>query len=596
MNFRCSRKAILSSLIVCAATHAEPEVELNWATYFGGDGEERFGNVIVDGSNNALIAGETYSSGIAHNCSDNSGRSGNSDAFWGLFDSDGSRLRVCHITGLGYGEIITSVAHHGDGYYLTGFTESDGGIATEGAHQTEYNTGRDGKYVGHEQKDAFFARVDGEGRVIWGTYFGGRENDHGFDAKVGPDGNVYFAGQTSSFTNVATPGTHQDEMDPDNERVEARVYVTDGFLTKFDPDGAQLWGTYIGGKGYDRIEMIAVDGEGNIYAAGGTSSESDIATPGAHQTEHGPIENYWTADDAFLAKFNSQGGLEWATYLGGELAESGRAVALDDQNNVYMVGKTESETNIAQNGRQDDLAGKADGFIAKFTSTGELLWSSYFGGAESDAVTDIQVDGEKIYLTGTTRSTDGIAQNGSDMDHSGDLDCFVAVMNLAGELIWSTYFGGAEVESDCKLALGDQEAIFIGGRTRSPSGIAVNGFQTEFNEGNSVGYDVFLAKMTDLSGDTQSEKMTSRPLSGQTGKTDIRITKSTMVLSNISGPCRITVHDASGRIVLARKMESNYTQVERLSVPQAWSGVYFVNIQRTGTLSGSRQTVKVVAR
>jgi len=135
--------------------------------------------------------------------------------------------------------------------------------------------------------------------LLWATYYGGSNNDIGNFTAVDGSGNVYLAGQTES-TNAIASGGHQNTYGGGN---------IDAFLVKFNSAGTLLWGTYYGGSNNDVGYSTAVDGSGNVYLSGFTSSSNAIAS-GGHQNTFGG------SGDAFLAKFNSAGTLLWGTYYG----------------------------------------------------------------------------------------------------------------------------------------------------------------------------------------------------------------------------------------------------------------------------------------
>jgi hypothetical protein len=97
--------------------------------------------------------------------------------------------------------------------------------------------------------------------------------------------------------------------------------------------------------------------------AGATGSKSGIAD-GGHQNTIGGDE------DAFLAKLNSSGVRQWATYFGGADTDWGYGCATGSANNVYLAGYTESTSGIADGGHQNTKSVGDDGFLAKFRGVG----------------------------------------------------------------------------------------------------------------------------------------------------------------------------------------------------------------------------------
>jgi hypothetical protein len=175
----------------------------------------------------------------------------------------------------------------------------------------------------------------------------------------------------------------------------------DGFLIKFNSLGARQWCTFFGGPGNDNITSVAVDGFNNVYITGGTASTTNIASAGAYQIARNG------STDAYLAKFNSAGSIQWSTYYGGSSQETGYGVACDLLGNAFITGQTNSITTMASAGAfQSSLSGTNDAFIASFTAAGIRSWGTYFGGTGSEIANAIALDPVtgNIAIVGNTTS------------------------------------------------------------------------------------------------------------------------------------------------------------------------------------------------
>ncbi|MFO0436750.1 MAG: SBBP repeat-containing protein, partial [Sphingobacteriaceae bacterium] len=139
----------------------------------------------------------------------------------------------------------------------------------------------------------------------------------------------------------------------------------------------RLWGTYYGGSGIDYGNSCTTDTLGNVYMAGATVSNTNIATAGAHQTTFGGIF------DAYVVKFNSAGVRQWGTYYGGSGDDGGFFCTTDVSGNVYVSGETDSNTNIATAGAHQTAfgGGNYDAYLVKFNSAGVRQWCTYYGGS-----------------------------------------------------------------------------------------------------------------------------------------------------------------------------------------------------------------------
>ena len=274
-----------------------------------------------------------------------------------------------------------------------------------------------------------------------------------------------------------------------------------GFATITMAQNVRAWGTYYTGTGQvwpngeERGNSCIADAAGNVYMVGFTSSISDIATAGAHQTVYagGPIVFGTGGYDAFLVKFNSSGVRQWATYYGGSQDDMGISCAVDASGNVYMIGSTSSTSGIATAGAHETTIN--DGFLVKFNSNGVRQWGTYFEGNGNACTTD---DSGNIYIVGLTNSTSGIATAGAHQTvMSGSGDAFLVKFNSSGVKQWGTYFGGASsgasgMEKGLSCATDALGNVYMVGQTPSTSGIATTGAHQTIYGGGSC--DAFLVK------------------------------------------------------------------------------------------------------
>jgi len=274
-----------------------------------------------------------------------------------------------------------------------------------------------------------------------------------------------------------------------------------GFATITMAQNVRAWGTYYTGTGQvwpngeERGNSCITDAAGNVYMVGFTSSNSDIATAGAHQTVYagGPIVFGTGGYDAFLVKFNSSGVRQWATYYGGSQDDMGISCAVDASGNVYMIGSTSSTSGIATAGAHETTIN--DGFLVKFNSSGVRQWGTYFEGNGNACTTDASGN---IYIVGLTNSTSGIATAGAHQTvMSGSGDAFLVKFNSSGVKQWGTYFGGSYtlasgMETGLSCATDALGNVYMTGHTPSTSDIATAGAHQTIYGGSST--DAFLVK------------------------------------------------------------------------------------------------------
>lgn len=392
---------------------------LLWATYYGGNSEDKGNSVAIDAAGNVYMAGTTYSaSNIASSGAQQSANAGLTDAFLVKFDSDGNRIWATYFGGEYYDEGYSCAVDNSGNVFMAGFAWSSTGITTTGSHQPTSGGGTDG----------FLVKYDSNGARQWSTYYGGNQWETGY-CTTDINGNVYLAGFTSSTNNIASSGAHQTVLG----------WGDDAYLVKFDTNGVRQWGTYYGGSNYDWAYFPDTDSQGNVYITGHTGSPDAIATTDAYQTS--VAGSY----DAFLAKFDSNGVRQWGTYYGGTDEERASACAVDSSNNVILTGYTHSSTGISTTGAfHETYGGIKDAFGAKFDSSGNLMWGTYIGGTDEDFGAFCAVDASgNVYFTGYTSSGANISTAGSFQENfAGTRDAYLVNLNSNGNLNTAEFSAG----------------------------------------------------------------------------------------------------------------------------------------------------------
>ncbi len=232
-------------------------------------------------------------------------------------------------------------------------------------------------------------------------------------------------------------------------------------------DPVLSYSTLLGGTGLDEAYAVALDGEGNAYVAGATSS-ADF--PGASQIQaaRGGLA------DVFVAKLNPTGtALVWATWLGGSDLEFPHELALDAGGNVYVAGVTQSPNFPLRNALQSERKGTTDAFVAKLNAAGSaLVYSTLLGGAASDEALGLAVDaGGNAYLAGGTNSPDFPTVNALQRERSG---AAVYASNDGGAN-WQAAGGGLRVERVNDLAFDPSATTLYAATERGVFKTANNG-------------------------------------------------------------------------------------------------------------------------
>jgi beta-propeller repeat-containing protein len=430
---------------------------IDWSSYLGGSNSDSGYGVTVDASANVYVTGDTTSSDFPPTGGFDS-TLGIHDAFVTKVDGTGAIVWSTYLGGssfdAGYGIALDSSRN----VYVTGETWSADFPATGG-----FDTVLSGA------SDAFVTEINADGSgVAWSTFLGGSGQDETGNAiTVDGSGAVYILGTTPStdFPTTSGFGTSLGGM-------------SDAFVTKINTSPAPIiaWSHYVGGSGNDSGGYgIAHDGMTGTYITGTTYS-SDFPTAGGFDTSLGGVR------DAFVAVVDGMGGaLVWSSYLGGSSYDEGYGLTEAPSGDVYVTGLTAS-SDFPSAGGFDSTGSGEDAFVTKINPSHAIAWSSYLGGNGGDQGRGIALEGatENVYVVGYTSAADFPATMGFDTSWGGGFDAFVARIDAAGALTWSSYLGGSADDFGYGVAAYGT-TVYVAGTTWSSDFPAAGGFDTDLS-------------------------------------------------------------------------------------------------------------------
>ena len=277
-------------------------------------------------------------------------------------------------------------------------------------------------------------------------------------------------------------------------------------------DPVLTYSTYLGGSSMDAVTSVAVDGMGNAYIAGWTTSADLPTVNPVHAQQSGSV-------DAFVAKLGPGGNsLVYCTYLGGRGDDRAFAVAIDSSGSAYVTGWTGSSAFPTVAPAQSTLAGGKDAFVAKLNPAGNaLVYSTYLGGAANESGNGIAVDSSgNAYVTGYTYSMNFPTLSAFQTSNRGPQNAFLTKLGPAGSLIYSTYLGGNGNDSAAAIAVDASGNAYITGGTTSTnfptaapiqaaSGGNQDAFITKFNAtGNGLVYSTYLGGSGGMAGSMEA--------------------------------------------------------------------------------------------
>ncbi len=226
---------------------------------------------------------------------------------------------------------------------------------------------------------------------------------------------------------------------------------TDATLTVTPPPGF-LWTRKAGGASADEGRSVARDAQGNIFVAG---SFTGSATFGTNQ-----LVSVGSSMDIFLAKYDSFGQLLWVRATGSSGTDSANGIAVDAAGNVCIVGSVGASPTFS--GTMLTNIGGADAFVAKYSSAGDLLWVTNFGGTSTDIANAVATDSSgNIYLTGSFNGTGFFG--GTIISNTLNGAVFTAKFSADGNLIWVRASAGTTTASGTGIALDTQGNVLVAG-------------------------------------------------------------------------------------------------------------------------------------
>lgn len=397
-----------------------------------------------------------------------------------------------------------AVDQHGN-IYVVGGTASTNFPVTVGAYQTTFSSG--GSSVGSGgDHDAFAAKFDANGQLVWCTYLGGPNYDRAYAVEVDAAGDVYVGGRAGDGF-PTTSGVVQENFGGDLNP-NTLYGEQDGFVAKLSADGSQLlWATYFGGDDLSFFRDIDVDSSGRVHGV-----MTRVFRPNPHVTAGAYQTSIQGGEDSVIVRFSADGSqVEWATYFGGsgnELATP--SIRVHSTGEVYVFGATNS-TDIPTTSSASDrtFGGVWDQYLAKLSADGtSLLFGTYIGGSQVEFTEThgLMLDAQgNAYVTATTLSADfpvtagafqtsysGTGGQGTGQGTNYPGDVFVSAISADGTtLLFSTYLGGSGGEGSEGIGIDAVGNVYVSGATYSSS-FPTTSDAVQQNLGGSA--DFFAAK------------------------------------------------------------------------------------------------------
>jgi len=460
--------------------------KIDWITFLGGSGLDMNRSVRTDSNNDVIITGFTRSNNFPITTGAfQSTNNGDIDAILTKFDSKGKLIWSTYFGGNGQdGSLALSVTKNNE-YWICGDTRSSNLPVTSTAFQPANKGGT---------ADAWMAKFSIDGRLLFASYAGSGAYDVFTCTDVDKNNNAWFYGDACGddfpFTNDAYQKIKQGNYD--------------AVLMKLSASGVLLYSSYYGGNADEFGMAFSLDNKDFPVISGFTASTNLPVTPDAYKN------SISGQSDAFLMKLDASYKPIYCSYFGGSDWDECTNMNIDINNNIILRGTTAS-TDLPCSGNvfQKNNKGMVDFFVAKFDQNCKFKWCTYFGGSLNEDVVwidfhsgGISSDSKgNIALSGVTESKDILTTSDAiSSTLSGKSDAVIAVFDDAGNIIYSTYLGGSNLDVGYDLTFDYQDNLYTVGTTNSIDFPVTSGaFQT--HEGGV--YDGYIVKF----GITSSKKV-----------------------------------------------------------------------------------------
>lgn len=337
--------------------------------------------------------------------------------------------------------------------------------------------------------DAFAAKIDANGALVWSTYFGGSGSDAcwGHGLAVDLTGRIYLAGQTNSLDFPVTLGACQATTGGGE----------DGFLVRLTDTGQLDYATYFGGIDFDGFRAVAVHRDpslGDIAYLTGLAYAGFPTTPTAFSPSY-PGGYQHAVLVCIVPNGLGATDLLYSSYLGGGNSDQGSAIAVDPYGRAHLAGPTTQKRGVARfpttpnafhtgattSRKSSIIYTNYYACLDPFSGGPQLVYSvilensNDLGGGANGIAVDLRPNGHvHAHVCGWTADRNYPVTTGAyQTTHRGSSDVFLTVLDPdlsgAASLVYSTLLGGTGNEGADDVAVANG-LVYLGGMNRESGG------------------------------------------------------------------------------------------------------------------------------
>jgi len=531
-------------LLCCFTVHAQPPY-WQWATMAGGSAQDKALSIAADNSGSIYITGHYVSPSIAFGTDT---LTSPASMFLAKYNANGNPVWARSPSG-NNSNFGFSVATDNAGYvYTTGY-------ATNAPWGTTITFG---PYT--LNKGMYLVKYDSSGNVIWARDMV-KPGGSGTNLAINPLGNLFMSGDHNGDTLIFGSDT-------------VPVFYRD-YVAMYDTSGNALWGKGIIATGTGAPDAygpyLSADKYGNVYAAGGFFEPVGMIDTALM------INNGWY--DAYLAKFNAAGQVQWVHNYGGSGNSQASSVACDTTGNVYITGFF-TDNSITFDTITLTVPSSSHAFIVKFNSSGSALWARKIMWLWGTKPLKVAVDkNNDVYLTGYFGGINSPGFLFTPTDSLTNPGLFLAKYDSNGNFKWAR--DAINGNRSTGVAVGPDGTPYITGYFSTDTLFFDSNVLPHSPANNS--FDIYIAAMGSFTGMEESDvnspfafSVFPNPGRGQF-----------YIISNVHEPTSVAISDMMGRIVLNQTVKAGLHFMDLTMQPK---GIYIVTL-RTAKSSSAKKVV-----
>lgn len=403
-----------------------------WMQRGGGTTIDEGMDIASDGANNTYTTGYFTTNATFDNNTTVSS-AGLDDIFIAKTNSSGNLQWVKRAGGLNIDKAISIDADNAGNFVITGFyyaTADFGGQSLTAAGL----------------QDAFVAKYDASGTLIWVKNIGGTGSESGNSIVFDNTGNVIVTGEFSGTCSFGPTS------------LTSQVNSLDVFTAKYDNSGNLLWAKKGSGTYTDRGTDVSTDASGNIYVSG---MFSDTIT---FDLQHNnPMYNAM-----FVIKYNASGAEQWFRWMGSGTVVNMGGIAVHN-NDVNITGNFNGTLYFFGGVVNPSLTStfSNDIFVCRFDLSGNVVWSHADGSSSEVNARAIGTNSSGEVIVGGNfkcRFSDYSLHYGDGIFCSiGYWDSYVGSYDNSGNWMWGRHYGGRQNDYLNGLAVRSNNSIAFAG-------------------------------------------------------------------------------------------------------------------------------------